>query len=172
MKNLIPFQNSTNQLQVEADVKRFGTNLFVQFSLQDPELKLSYPPGFQILGKQVHREDGLWKNTCFELFLKPAGGQLYYEFNFSLNPAWNLYRFDSYRTPQHPQPNHDFSLRMMKWDGRILTLDLSSHYPIIEFSAGLTAVLKEKSGLQHYMALAHMGAKADFHLAESFILQR
>src|SRR6516165_10828079 len=45
-----------------------------------------------------HRADGLWKHTCFEAFIRPAGAPGYYEFNFSPALDWAAYRFDDYRT--------------------------------------------------------------------------
>lgn len=171
VKNLIPFQNLTLPMSLQADVIRINPNICLKFALNDPEMRIRCPNPFQVSGDQVPRQDGLWKDTCFELFLQPQNQSAYYEFNFSLLPAWNLYRFDRYREPQPPTPNEDFKLRMMKWDGKILTVDLFIQYPIMDLSAGITAVLKEKSGDQHYLALAHKGPKADFHLADSFVLK-
>ena len=68
------------------------------------------------------RADGLWRSTCFELFLlDPATGG-YREFNFSPSGEWAAYEFDSYResmralatkTPQITSSNPDqFRLAM------------------------------------------------------------
>lgn len=43
------------------------------------------------------RADGLWRRSCFELFLRPADGAFYFEFNFSPSGEWAAYRFDGYR---------------------------------------------------------------------------
>lgn len=43
------------------------------------------------------RVDGLWRHTCFELFLRPVGSDAYWEFNFSPSGEWAAYRFDRYR---------------------------------------------------------------------------
>jgi len=172
VQNLIPFQNSPLSLSLKGDIERFGLDLRLKFEIFDPHSLLNKSRAFQLTGDQISRKDGLWNDTCFEMFLRPTGGKTYYEFNFSLIPAWNQYTFQDYRKPQPPQESHFLRLRQMQWDGRKLLVDLYSPTPIPSFEASLTAVLKEKSGAKHYMALSHKGPKADFHLAESFILKR
>jgi len=48
------------------------------------------------------RADGLWKTTCFELFLLDPDDGSYLEFNFSPSGQWAAYRFDSYREGMRP----------------------------------------------------------------------
>lgn len=172
MQNLIPFQNFPTSMALKGDIQRLGADLRLKFELSDPNRQLGVFSRFSLTGSQIPREDGLWNDTCFEMFLKPIGGKTYYEFNFSLKPAWNQYVFQDYRKPQPPIPSDEFRLRQMQWDGRMLQIDLYSLKPIPTFEASLTAVLKETKGNKHYLALSHKGTKADFHLSESFILQR
>ena len=49
------------------------------------------------------RTDGLWRETCFEAFLKAARGEGYYEFNFR-DYAWASYSFDRYREGMREAP--------------------------------------------------------------------
>ncbi len=124
---------------------------------------------------QVQRQDGLWMATCFEVFLNPTGSTKYFELNFSLNPAWNAYEFETYRTPQPARTTSDLVLKSMSWDPQqagCLKVELKNKTTYKTFQVGLTAVLLEKGGVKHYCALVHKGDKADFHLIESFILQR
>lgn len=172
MQNLIPFQHFTSPITLKGDIQRLGADLRLKFEISDPLGALGRFTRFSQTGSQIPREDGLWNETCFEMFLRPQGGKAYYEFNFSLKPAWNEYVFQDYRKPQPPTPSDEFRLRQMQWDGRILQIDLYSLKPISQFEASLTAVLKETKGDKHYLALAHKGRKADFHLPESFILKR
>lgn len=172
MQNLIPFQNFSTSIALKGDIQRLGADLRVKFELSDPTHALGSFPRFNLTGSQISRDDGLWNETCFEMFLKPTGQKTYYEFNFSLKPAWNQYVFQDYRIPQPPTQSDTFRLRQMRWDGHILQVDLYSLTPIANFDASLTAVLKETSGNKHYLALAHKGTRADFHLSESFILNR
>ena len=44
------------------------------------------------------RTHGLWERTCFELFLRQADSDSYYEFNFSPSGEWAAFGFDSYRS--------------------------------------------------------------------------
>ncbi len=173
MPNLFPFEsNLSSPLTLSGDLERTGSNLILTFELTDPAHNLELPPAFRAEGPQVKREDGLWNDTCFEMFLRPARSRTYYEFNFALTPAWNEYIFSDYRTPQPPEACADFSLQYIHWDGRNLKIELKGANAETMFDISLNAVLKEKSGVKHYMALAHKGAKADFHLAENFILKR
>ncbi|MFN8792495.1 MAG: hypothetical protein ACK5Y2_13655 [Bdellovibrionales bacterium] len=172
MRNLIPFQNTAAPAQVQSETVWLFPNLLAQFFIQDLENRLQLPTSFELSGSQVPRADELWKGTCFEVFLQPEGGSSYYEFNFSLKPAWNLYTFERYREPQPPKPSQDFQLRAMKWDKGILTCDLYTTKEFAGLKFGLTAVLREPSGAVHYLALHHVGTKPDFHRPESFTLKK
>lgn len=172
MRNLIPFQNTAAPAQVQAEIVWLFPNLLVQFFIQDPENRLQLPTSFEAPGPQVPRADELWKETCFEVFLQTEGESSYYEFNFSLKPAWNLYAFECYREPQPPTSSEDFQLRTMKWDSGVLTCDLHTQKEFSGLRFGLTAVLREPLGSAHYLALHHAGAKPDFHRPESFTLKK
>ena len=50
------------------------------------------------------RADELWQTTCFELFLKPEGGQAYLEINLSPSERWNAYDFAAYRSEMAERP--------------------------------------------------------------------
>ncbi len=99
---------------------------------------------------------------------------LYYELNFSLKPAWNLYLFDRYRYPQPPKRAAEFELKSMNWDQfeSKLNVELVNHTKFKKFNVGLTAVMEEQAGQKHYCALDHKGTQPDFHLLESFTLVR
>ena len=44
------------------------------------------------------RTDGLWRHTCFEIFLMDPANGSYLEFNLSPSGRWAAYRFDGYRS--------------------------------------------------------------------------
>ena len=44
------------------------------------------------------RTDGLWKSTCFEVFLLDPSKGAYLEFNFAPSGQWAAYQFDGYRS--------------------------------------------------------------------------
>jgi hypothetical protein len=173
VQTLTSFHHVDSLFSLKADLRFEGTTLTVEFKRKDLKNLFEVPPSFE--ASSMDRLDGLWQTTCFEVFLNPEGaGSNYYEFNFSLMPAWNAYHFDSFRKPQPPSASRDFSIQNMSWDfdrtSLIVTLENKSPYK--NFRVGLTAVLQEKSGDKHYCALSHKGAKPDFHLLESFTLVR
>lgn len=169
MKALNSFNNSTSDFNLEAEAARDGQSLKLIYKIVDIKNLLNLPASFVGNEKTMPRVDGLWNDTCFEMFLRPSGKKSYYEFNFSLKPAWNEYFFESYRKPQPPQQSHDISLKQIQWDGQNLEIELSRLNPDEKFEISFTAVLKEKSGAIHYMALKHAGSEPDFHHVDSFI---
>lgn len=107
------------------------------------------------------RTDGLWRTTCFELFVRPAGHRRYFEFNFSPSTAWAAYGFDDYRAGMRdiamPPPMIERTA-----DGIRVTADLSG-LPPPPWHVGLSAVIEAAGGSLSYQALAHPPAKPDFH---------
>jgi hypothetical protein len=119
------------------------------------------------------RTDELWRHTCFEAFIRPAGGQAYWEINLSPSTAWAAYRFDAYR---EGMDYADGILPRMEVhaggeDGldlmALLELDVAPHE---RWLVGLSAVIEEEAG-HSYWALAHPPGKADFHHPDCFALE-
>ena len=137
---------------------------------------------FTIVGENVvipgwetpKRADGLWKTTCFEVFLKVAAFESYYEFNFSPSGLWAAYTFDGYRKGMHylelaVEPHVDIDPeRPLE-----LSVDLDlSDTPNVPMLAGISAVIEEQDGTISYWALAHpLGDKPDFHHADCFVIE-
>lgn len=169
VKTLSPFKYANPDFKLEADAILDRSTLRLVYTIVDSKNLLNLPKGFKSNGTSTPRVDGLWNDTCFELFLRPVGKSSYHEFNFSLKPAWNEYFFESYRLPQPPEQNHDIALQQLIWDGHRLEVELFGFNPSQKYEVSLTAVLKEKSDLIHYMAITHAGAEADFHHVDSFI---
>jgi len=172
---LKPYSSEKHSFSVSADVQLQDETISLEFSLQDPQGLFEVPAESLVTsGSQTPRRDELWKATCFEAFLNPVGAEKYYEFNFSFLPAWNVYVFENYRHPQPPPWNGEFLLKNLKWNPMSghLSIDLENKTQYRKFQVGLTAILAEKNGAKHYYALAHKGAKPDFHLRESFTLIR
>ena len=118
---------------------------------------------FQLTGgPQSCRADGLWRRTCFEMFMHSGNGA-YTEANVTSAGAWNLYRFDSYRAgmreliarPPEVESNcnsHRASLRA-RWAG-------------VPSGATLKPTLVLNKGeIQHYFAPAHAAGPPNFHTA-------
>lgn len=144
-------------------------------------LRLSYKVrgdvGQIVLPPATHgqRTDGLWRHTCFEMFVKPMKGEGYFEFNFSPSSSWAAYGFDRYRlgmseiegilppqismlaTPQQLELHVDFSMGLL------------AAWP--QWQLGLSAVIETQDGAQSLWALAHPPGRADFHHEHCFAVQ-
>ena len=113
------------------------------------------------------RLDGLWQTTCFELFLKPEGGDAYFEFNLSPSEGWNLYRFDSYREGMSEHPAQRKPVCTMRPGSSFAIFDAAIPRDLLpegDCAMGLNAVIEEEGGVKSYWAIAHPdGDKPDFH---------
>lgn len=124
----------------------------------------------QLSGRK--RADGLWRTTCFELFIRPDGGDAYQEWNFSPSEAWAVYSFDGYRAKMTTQ---DVARPpVITWRGGASGLRLMdaavprAALPPLPWRYGMTAVLEEEGGCKSYWAAAHPDDKPDFHNAACF----
>ena len=120
------------------------------------------------------RADGLWKSTCFEVFLGVPGLESYYEFNFSPSGRWAAYAFDGYRKEMRDlelavEPHIEFDPERPL----DLSVDLDlSNTPNVAMLAGISAVIEEQGGTMSYWALAHPpGDKPDFHHPDCFVIE-
>ncbi len=119
------------------------------------------------------RQNGLWRHTCFELFISAEGDSAYREFNFSPAGAWACYDFSAYREggmlAAIPAP----SIRCKTTAGHLeLTATLSAlALPDGKsFRIGLSAVAETDAGNLSYWALRHPPGKPDFHHTDAFAL--
>jgi hypothetical protein len=115
------------------------------------------------------RADGLWRHTCFELFVKPEGGEGYFEFNFSPSTQWATYAFDGYRAGMRALDVEAPAIERRE-DGVAVRVDLSG-LPGTVWRIGLAAVIEEADGTKSYWALAHPPGKPDFHDPACFALE-
>jgi hypothetical protein len=115
------------------------------------------------------RADGLWEHTCFEAFVKSAGDESYFEFNFSPSTQWAAYQFDAYRAGERESEIGAPRIALQSSGDRY---ELRATCPSPQASGlarlGLAAVIEETNGNKSYWALAHAPGKADFHHADSF----
>jgi hypothetical protein len=110
------------------------------------------------------RTDGLWRRTCFEAFLRPPGGEAYYELNLSPSTEWAAYRFDRYRDGMTPLEIAPPRIETAAGAGRLaLSALVALDLPPGAMRLGLTAVVEAADGSVSYWALAHPPGKPDFH---------
>ena len=107
------------------------------------------------------RTDGLWRTTCFELFIG-GDGQTYREFNFSPSGAWAAYDFTGYREGMS-EAGADVLIRTESGDRHLILLaDVNADVPAFA-NIGLTAVIEETDGQIRYWATSFAPGKPDFH---------
>jgi hypothetical protein len=119
--------------------------------------------------------DGLWRHTCFELFVGRRGATAYREFNFSPSGEWAAYAFAKYREPAEapavPAPvirlegaSHRLSLTALLGPGSWPEPGVGA------LDVGLAAVLETAAGALGHYALAHPAERPDFHDRRAFTL--
>jgi len=122
--------------------------------------------------QEAKRADGLWKATCFELFLKPSESEGYVEFNFSPSFQWAAYGFSGYRSGMVEMPAHDPEISLsIGSDYLHLAIEALPDLPPAALKLGLSAVIEEIDGTKSYWALAHAPGPPDFHHPDCFALQ-
>ncbi|TXC69325.1 DOMON-like domain-containing protein [Sphingorhabdus soli] len=120
------------------------------------------------------RQDGLWRSTCFELFIAGDGFEGYHEFNFSPSTEWGAYVFEAYRSGMSEQrlAVEPFIDRLFLGEDFALEVDVDfSEIPPGPSRIALSAVIEEKDGTKSYWALAHPPGAPDFHAPDCFVAQ-
>jgi hypothetical protein len=126
------------------------------------------------------RRDGLWRHTCFELFVAEPSGAGYREFNFSPSSEWAAYAFTRYREgmaalelPESPRIRLEIEAT-----GLLLTtlLPRSALGSVPQERASrrrcaLAAVIERADGSFAYLALAHPPGRPDFHHRDGFVFE-
>jgi hypothetical protein len=127
--------------------------------------------------REPARRDGLWRHTCFELFLADPVGTGYREFNFSPSGEWAAYTFTDYRHGMAPLPLAVPPRIEWQPEGTVQQLAVvlpraALRVPSGEAASprrcGFTAVIERIDGSICYAALAHPGGRPDFHHADGF----
>jgi hypothetical protein len=162
--------SAIDQITVEWSITEAGT-IWLRYHVDGKVEQIKLPDSLD----HPERTDGLWKNTCFELFLKQPGKQHYYEFNFSPSGNWAAYGFDSYREgmvpltlAQAPEIFLDFSDTHIGLEAGFTLPDIWIHN---ELDAGLSAVIQMHDGEKSLWALLHPIGKPDFHHQDCFKLK-
>ena len=146
-----------------------GGCLTIKFTLHGVIDRVHFPEA-----TQPERTDGLWKDTCFELFCGRADDGSYVEFNFAPSGQWAAYAFTGYREGMTElactQPHIDCTAGEGIFEMTV-TVDLPESLRAVDAMAGFSAVIADKHGRIAYWALAHPPGKADFHHKDCFALQ-
>jgi hypothetical protein len=117
------------------------------------------------------RTDGLWRHTCFEMFVAEAGSAAYREFNFSPSGEWAAYRFAGYREAGAPLECAAPALAVRTSENG-LELEATVACELRgRLRVGLSAVVEAADGSLSYWALRHPSAAPDFHHAAAFAME-
>ncbi len=120
------------------------------------------------------RADELWTTTCFELFLRPPGGDAYVELNLSPSERWAAYDFTAYRSGMAGRPASREPDCTMRQGSNFAIFDAAiprDVLPDLPVAASFTAVIEEQGGVKSYWALAHPADKPDFHDPACFVAE-
>jgi hypothetical protein len=118
------------------------------------------------------RADGLWRHSCFEIFIRMAG-EAYCEFNFSPSSQWAAYRFDGYRVGMRalgcPPPHIAMQATIAGGELQVaLPLADADLAGAASWRIGLAAVIEARGGGLSYWALTYPMGKPDFHHSDCF----
>ena len=120
------------------------------------------------------RVNGLWKNTCFEIFVGNSEDKSYLEYNFAPSGQWAAYQFSGYRAGM-AQLEIRAPVISTAQSGDLLTVSVRLYMPDIapdaDLWAGISAVVATKSGGIGYWGLAHPAGNPDFHHKDCFALK-
>lgn len=171
---LIPFRSEKNTVEnsysVNALAFRKATILTLQFQINDPQHEI-----YWFEKKVLERQDYLWESTCFEAFISTPNQTEYFELNLSTSLAWNLYRFNEYRTPNVMPPIAVIEPALIKFEikDRIIYAEIDLNALKLndqEITLGLTAVIKTANSIE-YLAVHHPKSEADFHDAMGWTIR-
>jgi len=124
---------------------------------------------------EPQRRDGLWQQTCFEVFVMRADGS-YCEFNFSPSAQWAAYGFDAYRRAMAnlsldsaPHIRTTTTPDSLVLEASVGLQALASKQGAGRHRVAIAAVIERVDGGLDYWALAHPSDKPDFHHPDGFI---
>lgn len=121
------------------------------------------------------RKNEIWKNTCFEFFVKKSGNKNYYEFNSDSSGNWNFYRFTEYRSPIEIEEKIK-EIRMEAHQNKTaktlhFEVDLNALFqPKDSLLFSFSSIINE-SGKISYWAHRHSSEKPDFHHVNNFTIE-
>ena len=168
-----PDSRSSAISAIAVEILRSGVSLIDLRYVATGEVRnlAAAPPGL------IERADELWRHTCFEAFLWPAGGVPYCEFNFAPSRQWAAYQFEDWRRGMHPldgfpAPGIEVSRdpSAFRLDARITLGGVTRLPGNMPWRLAVTAIIETTEGEKSYWSLAHPQGKPDFHHADNFAL--
>lgn len=161
--------SAVRRLEAQAVAAEAGA-LAVSFLLEGELALLRIPAA-----RAQRRIDGLWRHTCFEVFVRANDGT-YREFNFSPSSEWAAYAFARYRdggplaVAMPPRVDARVEGDRLLLDALLPAGVLPARESGAGWRLGLTAVIEDAQGALSYWALEHAAGRPDFHHSDGFVL--
>jgi len=170
---LKPFPGEGNPagVTIGGSIARRADTLSVRCEVRGDLSKVEIPAD----AEAPRRQDRLWEETCFELFLGTADSGEYWELNLSPAGHWNVYRFTGYREGMREET----AITSLPFDVRrepevlILTAEFNVGKIVPagkDLTATVAAVIGMTDGGKSHWAPVHPASRPDFHRREGFAL--
>jgi hypothetical protein len=170
---LKPFPGEGNRagLTIGGSIGRRADTLSILYKVRGNLSKVLIPPA----ADAPRRQDRLWEETCFELFLGTEDSEEYWELNLSPSGHWNAYRFTRYREGMREEPAVASLPFEVRRDPEALALTAEFGIGMIvpagrALAAAVTAVIESTDGGKSHWAPAHPSSRPDFHRRDGFAL--
>ncbi len=168
-----PWSRGDAVREITAAVRRTAAGaLAVRFHLAGDLTRIRLPPA-----RPAAIAAGLWRHTCFEVFVRRDDAAPYHEFNLSPSGEWAVLAFRAYRDGALLGAARLAPAIVVRRDDAALALDahlaldrLSSGFAAAALRLGLSAVVEGIDGSRAYWALNHPAGRPDFHHACAFAL--
>ena len=171
--DLIPYPaENLPHIKITGDIERAGTQLSARYTLSG-EINSILLPTPSIPPTRKH---DLWKATCFEFFIAPAGQPQYWEFNLSPSGNWNVYHMDTYRQvnmrEEEKVTNLPFTFQKANTQASLeISVNIASFLPATQkLEVGIAAIIQSHDKAETYWALTHPNPQADFHHRDGFVI--
>lgn len=152
---------------VAVSIERAGAGLTLVYRMQGDLDRVRLPSG-----ESGVRRDGLWQQTCFELFVRDGSSGGYIEYNFSPGGDWAAYAFQSYRDGGEPLTCRPPTIAMRRSDDILqmtaALFDLPASVASKALHLGPTVIIDAIDGTRSYWALDHLSKAPDFHQSKTF----
>ena len=168
-------------IAVAAGARRAGRGLLdLDWEIEGELATLRLPPP-----AEPRAADGLWRHTCLEAFVRPAGARAYAELNLAPSRAFAVYRFRAYRDRDDvgdTAATPPLAPTRIEVRGEECRLVLSARLDVAAalgdpaaaagpLDVGLSAVIETVEGRIAWFALHHAEGKPDFHHDRAFALR-
>jgi hypothetical protein len=153
------FHEIDSELKIEALFSKAKNSWEIEIRCESGLLE----PAFPAASLEPTFKEGLWEQTCLEVFEFDEKSQRYVEWNFSPSGDWACFVFTDYRQ----RDAKAMRLEPLTWswskDNKVRTLTMELPVAFKTSKLQFTAVIDWGAKGLDYYALKHQSAKPDFH---------